>query len=143
MPLFSVRLLQERKLAASIINPNVDFQLYMEQTTIHSILPSLSQGGSLELSYNINSPEFVSSILGTRNYYYHFFGWAIIVCLFVFFLIVGVIIAPERRDKGQIIAHILFLKTAALMIYPSRPELIDYCSGFMVADLPWLNSFFG
>ena len=29
------------------------------------------------------------------------------------------------------------------MIYPSRPELIDYCSGFMIADFPWLNSFLG
>ena len=85
----------------------------------------------------------MSSILGIRNYYYHFFGWAITSCLFIFFLIVGVFIDPERRDKGQIIAHILFLKTAALMVYPSRPELIDYCSGFMMADLPMLNSFFG
>ena len=85
----------------------------------------------------------MSSILGTRNYYYHFFGWAITSCLFIFFLIVGVFIDPERRDKGQIIAHILFLKTAALMVYPSRPELIDYCSGFMMADLPMLNRFFG
>ena len=143
MPLFSVRLLQLRKLAASIINPNVDFQLSMEQTTIHSILPSLSQGGKLELSYNINSPEFVISMLGTRDYYYHFFGWAIIICLFLFFLIVGVIIDPKRKDKGQIIPHVLFLKTAALMVYPSRPELINYCSGFMAADLPWLNSFLG
>lgn len=25
------------------------------------------------------------------------------------------------------------------MIYPAYGELIDYCAGFMVADLPWFN----
>ena len=28
------------------------------------------------------------------------------------------------------------------MLYPSYAELYSYCSGFMAADLPWLNSFF-
>lgn len=31
---------------------------------------------------------------------------------------------------------------SALIIFPSYLELIDYCSGFMVLDLPWLNSYF-
>jgi hypothetical protein len=53
------------------------------------------------------------------------------------------VVNPQGRDKGQLIAHVLFLKTPALMVYPSYAELIDYCSGFMLADLPWLNPYFG
>jgi hypothetical protein len=37
------------------------------------------------------------------------------------------------------ISHVLLLKTAALAVFPSYAELIDYCSGFMIADMPWLN----
>ena len=29
------------------------------------------------------------------------------------------------------------------MVYPSYSQLISYCSGFMIADLPWLNTTFG
>ena len=29
------------------------------------------------------------------------------------------------------------------MVYPSYSQLISYCSGFMIADLPWLNKTFG
>ena len=82
-------------------------------------------------------------MLATRSHYYHFFGWFAVLYLFLFYFIMTVAIFPESRDKGRVIAHVLFLKTPALMIYPSYSELIDFCSGFMIADLPWFNQFFG
>ena len=52
------------------------------------------------------------------------------------------VLDPNGKDKGQIVSHILFLKTPVLALYPTYAELIDYCAGFMVADMPWLNNYF-
>ena len=62
---------------------------------------------------------------------------------FLLFLLKAVVLDPRGQDKGQLLPHILFLKTPVLLVYPSYAELVDFCSGFMVADLPWLNDFFG
>ena len=34
-------------------------------------------------------------------------------------------------------------KCGSLAIYPTFPQYINYCSGFALADLPWLNNIFG
>jgi len=54
----------------------------------------------------------------------------------------GVVLDPKGADKGELTGHLLLLKTPALMLYPAYAELLDYCSGFMFADLPWMNTFF-
>ena len=56
MRLFSAtrRLLAETK--STVFDPNVNFMLGMEEDTVGAILPSVTHGGSLELSYNINEP---------------------------------------------------------------------------------------
>ena len=37
----------------------------------------------------------------------------------------------------------LSLKGGALILYPTYKEYAEFCWGFMTADLPWANSFFG
>lgn len=39
--------------------------------------------------------------------------------------------------------HILCFKVGALLLFPTYFEYINYCSGFMYADFPWLNRYFG
>ena len=100
---------------------------------------TLTSGGSISLSYNINSPEFIASTLSLRQYYYHYFGWLLTLYLAIFYFIKGVVLLPKGFDKGMMIAHVLLLKATALSVFPSYAELIDYCSGFMIIDMPWLN----
>lgn len=83
------------------------------------------------------------STISIRQYYYHFFGIILTAYVLVFYFIKAVVVDPEGRDKGQLIAHLLLVKSIVLMVYPAYGELINYCAGFMVADLPWLNAFFG
>ena len=94
------------------------------------------------MSYNINGAEFIASTLHLRQYYYHFFGWGAALFLLVFYFIKGVVLDPEGPDKGQLIPHILLLKTPVLAVFPVYAELVDYCRGFMVADLPFLDATF-
>ena len=147
MQLFKIRKLYEvdesrERFLTKTLTPNVNFIFTMDEPTLQTILPSVSHGG-LELTYNSNQPEFLSSILHLNYHYYHLFGWFSAGFLAIFYFIKGVVIIPQGKDKGQLIAHILLLKTPVFAVYPTYSELIDYCQGFMIADLPWLNSYFG
>ena len=61
------------------------------------------------------------------DYKYHYFGIGIAIFLFVFYFLKAVVVDKKGKDKGQLIAHILLLKTPVLMLYPTFAELIDYC----------------
>ena len=122
---------------------NANISLAMQSSAVKAVLPTTSQSGDLKLGYNINQPEFVASTLKLYNHFFYIFGIVVTIYMFAFYFVKSVIIEPRGRDKGELIAHILLLKTPVLMVYPSYAEMINYCSGFMVADFPWLNSFFG
>ena len=126
------------------LNLNVNFQISMGSNTVGVILASsASHGGALQMSYNINSPEFIASTLNLRSYYYNYFGLIIVLFLLVFYFIKGVILDPEGTEKGQLISHLLLLKTPTLAVFPVYSEMINYCRGYMIADLPFLDSAFG
>ena len=61
------------------------------------------------------------------DYKCHYFGIGIAIFLFVFYFLKAVVVDKKGKDKGQLIAHILLLKTPVLMLYPTFAELIDYC----------------
>ena len=61
------------------------------------------------------------------DYKYHYFGIGIAIFLFVIYFLKAVVVDTKGKDKGQLIAHILLLKTPVLMLYPTFAELIDYC----------------
>lgn len=52
-------------------------------------------------------------------------------------------VVQNSLDYGQVIPHILSMKVGALILFPTYVEYIDYASGFMSADLPYLNHYFG
>jgi hypothetical protein len=113
----------------------------MSSSVVSSVLPSASHGGGLYLNYNANQPEFMASLQQLNSYYYWIFG-LIVTLYMILFYGAKMVVLPRKKDNGELIAHILFLKCPALVVYPAYAELIDYCYGFMMADLPWLNSYF-
>ena len=92
--------------------------LSMNEQTLQSIYPTATTG-SFQVSYNSNQPEFLASVFPKYKSYFHFFGWFVVIYIILFYFIRGVIVTPKCKDKGQIIAHILFLKTPALILFPS------------------------
>ena len=127
----------------SNIELEADFIIDMYQNAVESILTSVGTGSSLQMSTSINSPEFIGSTLGLRSYFYHFFGWGVVVFLLVFYFLKTVVLDSEGKDKSQLTPHLLLLKTPALAVFPAYAELLDFCRGFMVADLPFLDDVFG
>ena len=67
----------------------------------------------------------------------------IVVFLFIKYLIKAIYTVPKSTDMGQIIPHILAMKCGALILFPTYLEYYDYCSGFMIADIPWANKVIG
>ena len=49
---------------------------------------------------------------------------------------------PRTQNQGEIIPHILLMKAPAIVFYPSLVEYLNYCAGFTLLDLPWLNGVF-
>ena len=82
-------------------------------------MPASLHGGSLFLTYNANRPEFVASIMVIFSYHYHYFGIIVAIYMLFFYFIKGVVLDCKGKDKGEIIAHILLLKTPVLMLYPT------------------------
>ena len=40
----------------------------------------------------------------------------------------------------EIAGHVLALKTMSIAVYPTYAEYVNFCLGFMIVDLPWLNN---
>lgn len=53
------------------------------------------------------------------------------------------ILLPSSLDKGSIVPHVLAIKCGSLALYPTFGEYLNYCYGFMMLDLPWLNAVLG
>jgi hypothetical protein len=48
---------------------------------------------------------------------------------------------PNSDDQGEIISHIFLLKCGGFIFGLAYMEYLDYCYGFLSADLPWLSNF--
>lgn len=132
------RLLQD---TSTDLGFNLKFMLN-EQAT-HDIMPKLAHLGDLYLDYPYSDPEFYESYLRNRPYYYFIFGLAITLVLLIGYTVKLCCLSPRSRDRGSIIPHIFALRCGALALYPTYAEYVNFCYGFMTADLPWLNSYFG
>lgn len=44
---------------------------------------------------------------------------------------------------GQIIPHFVAIKTVGVAVYPGHFEMMSFCKGFMLYDLPWANTSLG
>jgi hypothetical protein len=93
----------------------------------------------------LSSPEFYQSYIAVTTVDFPFFiiGAVITGILFFKYLLKALATVPKSPNIGNIIPHILAFKVGALLLYPTYIEYINYCTGFMYADFPWLNKFFG
>lgn len=82
------------------------------------------------MSYANTSPVLI---------YYSLFGYVIVAVLALKYLVKATCTVPGSPEMGDILPQVMSLKAPAFFIYPSYMEFVYYCSGFMVADLPWLN----
>lgn len=78
-----------------------------------------------------------------RTYSYYIFGLLITILLLIGYSIKLCCLLPATKDRGSIIPHIFAVKCCALAVYPTYGEYINFCYGFMTADLPWFNSSLG
>ncbi len=63
--------------------------------------------------------------------------------LFINFVTKLVFTTKSSLNTGQIIPHIIAIKTVSTAIYPGYYEMISFSKGFMLFDFPWANNFFG
>jgi hypothetical protein len=78
-----------------------------------------------------------------QRFPFFIFGAFISAVLFAKYLLKALITAPKSANIGNIIPHIFAFKVGALFLHPTYMEYINFCSGFMFVDFPWLNKFFG
>lgn len=128
-----------RLLTGEILNYKVELE--MNSDSIDKVLPKYTHSGDLRLDYSLDKPEFVATVVkSVNNYWYHLFGVIVVCVLFLSYLMKASCTVPTSEDQGQIIPHILALKAGVLILYPTYIEYYDYCSGYMVGDLPWANA---
>jgi uncharacterized membrane protein SirB2 len=84
----------------------------------------------------------MSYIQNSGKFYFSIFGFVIVSLLFVNFFIKATCTASNSYNMGEIVPHILALKTCALMTYPIYPLVANFCYGLMAADIPWLTQFY-
>lgn len=63
--------------------------------------------------------------------------------MFINFLVKVIFTEKGTLNYGQIVPHIVAIKTVGIAVYPGHFEMISFCKGFMLYDIPWLNGFFG
>lgn len=68
---------------------------------------------------------------------------AVTIILFLNFLIKALCTVTHSSTHGHIMGHIFAIKSISIALYPTFGEYVNYCYGFMTADLPWLNAWLG
>lgn len=140
----NMRMPFSRRLLASPTLLNSFTRLKISETTKTSILPTYPVSGPLTLSYDLDNPEFYSSYMyQNSSFLLEITGALFVLILFVKYSVKALITVPESLNPGNIIPHILAFKVGAILLYPTYLEYVQFCSGFMYADFPWLNSVFG
>ena len=77
------------------------------------------------------------------NTYYYVVGISVTCLLLLNFLMKAMCTVVHSNNHGNIFGHIFALKAISISLYPTFGEYINFCYGFMTADFPWLNSWFG
>jgi hypothetical protein len=123
----------------SNIDLNYQFKLDMTESAIQSILPDSAHSGSLSLSNPADNPSFIRSVYTQLPYNYHYFGLVVTLLMLITYFIKATISVPQSDDQGEIISHVFLLRCGGVVFSLVYMEYMDYCYGFLSADLPWLN----
>lgn len=99
--------------------------LKIKQDMINVILPDLYMSHSMVLDYDLSSPQFYASFYqGKLTLSQNAFGIIITLLLTLNYIIRATVTYPNApiSDNGQILPHILALKTPPFIIFPLYPE---------------------
>ena len=86
-----------------------------------------------------DSHFYISFVKESYSLYLFLFGVIVVGLLFIYGCIRATCLGFYSRNT-EFVGHILALKTFSLVVYPSYAEYVNFCSGFMAVDLPWLNA---
>ncbi len=67
-------------------------------------------------------------------------GMILTILMLVIYFIKATVTVPNSDDQGEIVSHIFLLKCGGIMYSLVYMEYMDYCVGFLTADLYWFNN---
>ena len=133
-----------RRRLESSLTTSVHTSIELSEPLTRELMPDYNHVGPLAIDYSLDDAEFYTSYLKVaQESLLWIIGMVITVLLLVKYTIKACWTVPNSMNLGHIIPHIFALKAGALILYPTYREYINYCTGFMTADLPWLNDIFG
>lgn len=113
--------------------------LSLPKSVINNVLPSILISTDLSMSNSLDDSTFyISYVKSSYSLHYYLFGVITISTLFFYGLIRVACLGMYSRNI-ELVGHLLALKTVSLVVYPTYAEYVNFCLGFMVVDLPWLN----
>ena len=111
----------------------------LPKSVINNVLPSVLLSSDLSMSNSLDDSTFyVSFVNQSFSLYFFIFGTSIIGLLFIYGFMRACCLGMYSRNV-ELVGHCLALKTVSLVVYPTYAEHVNFCLGFMVVDLPWLN----
>jgi hypothetical protein len=115
----------------------------MTQSALELLMPDQVIPNDFTQQSPLMEPSFYLSYLQTSGeFYLSIIGFVIVGALFINFFMRTTCTASHSRNIGEIVPHILALKTCALMVFPIYPQIASFCYGLMAADLPWFGQYF-
>ena len=124
---------------------NLEVLVKMDEDVYREILPDLDYSGSMTVGYSLNNPEFINSFMASNSdsqyFIYQIVGIALLGLFAINYIIKFLFTIPSTKNRTMILPHIIALKSCCLIMYPVFFEYINFCKGFMVVDIPWLNDF--
>ena len=112
----------------------------LPKSVINNVLPSVLLSSDLSMSNNLDDSTFyVSFVKESFSLYFFIFGTVVVSTLFIYGFLRAACLGMYSRNV-ELAGHCLALKTVSLVVFPTYAEYVNFCMGFMVVDLPWLNN---
>ena len=128
-----------RILAGQSIQTKALASLSLPKSVVNNVLPSVLLSTDLSMTNSLDDSNFYPSFVSQKySLYYYLFGVVIVGLLFFYGLARATCLGMYSRN-AELVGHCLALKTVSLVVYPTYAEYVNFCLGFMVVDLPWLN----
>lgn len=122
---------------------NYQTNFAMSKEALAEILPGLVFTNDFSLAQPLFQPAFYQSLLeDSGENYFLVMGIVVAGSLLLNSLIRATCTCPHSPEQGDIVPHLLSLKTVALMVFPLYPQVVHFCTGLMSADLPWLAPYY-
>lgn len=114
----------------------------LSQSALSLLIPDVIFSNDFTQEIPLMKPSFyISYVKNSGEYYFTIFGYVIVIVLFGNFLLKSCT-CPKSKNLGEIVPHVLALKSCALSVFPIYPQVANFCYGLMGADFPWFASYY-